>query len=233
MRFRINSEDGLCIPIDPPRKMVAIIGNTPTKRLAPLESPEWEIWGVNRILNPHYDSVGRFRADRWFEMHPINDQIQTPEDMEWIGKCPFPLYTLLWEKYLPLSLRFPMERVAKGRELFSCTFCYQIALAMDEGFEEIGMFGVDLNLGSSRERTLERMCVLWWLGYAEGKGIRVTVPKASDLLTHPRRYGYDYYGEVEWCKAYLEPVAIEMSPWKEQAEEPKVIAQVNLWRPNG
>jgi hypothetical protein len=129
--------------------------------------------------------------------------VQSDEDMKWIRACPAPLYTLELEKDLTLSLRFPIERVANGRELFSCTFCYQIALAIHEEFEEIGLYGVDLNTGTQRERTLERLCVLWWLGYAEGKGITVTLPEQSDLLNHPLRYGYDYHGEVEWCNAYL------------------------------
>ncbi len=88
-----------------------------------------------------------------------------------------------------------------------------IALAVEEGFGEIGLFGVDLNLGTARERTLERLCVLWWLGYAEGKGITVTIPAKSSLLLHPRRYGYEYKEEIESCNGYLEQVAVEMQPW--------------------
>ena len=94
-----------------------------------------------------------------------------------------------------------------------------IALAVEEGFGEIGLFGVDLNLGTARERTLERLCVLWWLGYAEGKGITVTIPKQSDLLLHPLRYGYEYWEEIEWCKAYLEPVGLEITPWREEVRK--------------
>jgi len=85
-----------------------------------------------------------------------------------------------------------------------------IALAVEEGF------GVDLNLGTAGGRTLERLCVLWWLGYAQGRGVKVTVPFGSSLLDHPLRYGYDYRGEVEWCNTYLEQVAIEVEPWKEK-----------------
>ncbi len=93
-----------------------------------------------------------------------------------------------------------------------------IALAVEEGFGEIGLFGVDLNLGTARERTLERLCVLWWLGYAQGKGVKVTVPFGSSLLDHPLRYGYDYHTENEWCKVYLEQIAIEFKAARERID---------------
>lgn len=213
MAFRLKAEEGFCEPVGPRRERVAMLGATPTNRHAPLEDSSWEVWGINRLLQPHYDSAGRFRADRWFELHPMT--VQNKQDLEWISACPAPLYTLEHELGLPLSLRYPIERVETlGRELFSCTMCYQVALAVVEGFREIGLFGMDLNLGSARERTLERACLLWWLGFAEGRGITVTIPWKSDLLLHPLRYGYDYHAEVKWCEAYLEIVAVQMAPWK-------------------
>ncbi len=214
MKFRIDAEHGIADHIDKRRFKVALTGATPLNRLAPLHNEKWEVWGINRILRHHVDNNNQFRADRWFEMHPMTIPPQDAKDMEWIRECPHPLYTLEWEKELPLSLRFPIERVAQGRELFSCTFCYQVALAISEGFEEIGLYGIELAEGSPRERTLERACLLWWLGFAEGNGLKVTVPDDSELLVHHKRYGYDYKGEDDYCRDYLTMVAHQMKSWK-------------------
>ncbi len=209
MAFRLKPDEGIVEPVEPRRNRVAILGATPTNRHAPLEDPSWEIWGLNRILSPHYDWQGRFRADRWFELHPMS--VQSREDLAWIRTCPVPLYTLGDHPELPLAVRFPLGFVEDlGRDLFSCTFCYQIALAVAEGFKVIGLYGVDLDLGDYRERTLERACVLWWLGFAEGRGVSIVLPKESRLLNHPKRYGYDYHAEVKWCREYLRRVAQEM-----------------------
>ena len=97
---------------------------------------------------------------------------------------------------VPSPARYPLARVQEAgmRRYFSCTFAYQVALAVLEGFEELGLWGVQLHLGSPRERLVERRCVDYWLGYAEGRGLRVS--QDSGLAWQPHLYGYDYDGEL-------------------------------------
>ena len=99
---------------------------------------------------------------------------------------------------------FPVDYLAdKYRDYFSCTFAYQIALAIDEGFEEIAMHGLELAFGTQREATVERACVNYWLGLAEGKGIKITVPKNDFVLSHWHRYGFNYWPEANIVKDYV------------------------------
>jgi hypothetical protein len=212
---------------DPSRRKVAILGGSRVSRYdAPLEDPSWEVWALNAMRFP--DRRGRLRADRYFELHP--ESVQTEREMDFYRACPTPIYTFdVWPS-LSNSVRFPLkeldERWAIKRnepgDLFACSFAYMVLLAMDENFAEIGLFGVDLDQGSAREKAIERTTVAYWLGMARGLGYRVTVPRSSTLLTHAYRYGYEYHLEKEWVEAWLESIATECAPWEG--------AEADMWR---
>ena len=129
--------------------------------------------------------------------------VQSPGELAWLRACKAPCYTLEQEPEIPGSVRFPLERVMEATgsvEFFTCTFAYQIALAVAEGFEVIGLYGVDLPWGNWRERVQENACVAYWIGYARGRGIEVVMPFRSALASHPFRYGYDYGQEKSWVE---------------------------------
>jgi len=199
--------DVICEPI---RSKVAIMGaNRETAGCAPLMDGDWEIWGCNGLWPLCLDAEKYFRADRWFELHPLD--VQTHKELCDMIRCPVPLYTVDYETHIPDTVRFPVERVTRFMAgalnlpkdwpgYFACTFAYQIALAISEGFREIGLYGVELIQGSFREMTYEFACVSWWLGVARGMGITVTVPDHSSLTHHPFLYGLDYHKEKEWVE---------------------------------
>ena len=149
------------------RRKVVIYGAGYGKTEAPLNDPDWEVWALNLI--PPLDFAGRLRCDRWWDIH--QRVAQTSDDLRWIAACPVPIY-------VPDDLvdagrncvRFPLEKVYAGP--FACTFAYQIALALTEGFTHIGLYGVELAYGTRRERTVEWASVNWWMGYAEAKGVK-------------------------------------------------------------
>ena len=199
---RTSIEAGRVV-LSQPRMKVAITGAGRTLRDLPWDDSEWEIWGLNNFWNALRDSEGRLRADRWFEIHPPTTDIQDPHDMEWLRTCPVPIYTTQAFPVNPNAVVFPVNRLAKKyRDYFSCTFAYQIALAMDEGFREIALHGLELALGTQREATVERACLNWWLGYAEGQGIRITIPDSDFVLSHFARYGFDYWNEAKAVEQY-------------------------------
>ncbi len=193
---------------------VAIIGAGDTKAFAPLNDPSWEVWGLNNCAT--VDKNGKLRADRWWDYHAYVAQNQA--DLGFLKVCPMPVYMPAVYPDIPNSVRLPIEAITPGtQDLFGCTFCYQIALALAEGFQEIGLFGVDLDQGSARERTIERLTTLWWLGFAQGRGVTITHPKASTLLVHPYHYGDAYHEEIAYVNAYLEEIAMAVAPWDEKA----------------
>src|SRR5690349_23207184 len=71
------------------RKWVAILGASQELQPPILSDPQWEVWGCNSLWNYHRDFEGQFRADLWFELHPLTEQ--TDQELQDMVDCPVPL----------------------------------------------------------------------------------------------------------------------------------------------
>ena len=178
----------LC-PDGSPRTKVAIIGYAATTRdLAPYHDPEWSVWGLNQL----YRLIPR--ADRWFDIHANWNEhtVEGTDHEKWLAEAPIPIYMVDRVPSIPNSVKYPVERVLSSGghpDYFTSTIAYCIALAIDEGFKEIGLWGIDLIVGE--EYGYQKPCAEFWIGVAHGKGITVTVPKESALVKQSHRYGYE------------------------------------------
>lgn len=182
-----------------PPKRVAIVGfGQPDCYDAPFDVPGWEIWGINygNRLNIMKDKEGRFRADRWFDLHQL--LAQSFDDMAWIKTCPVPLYLTEEFNGNPNALVYPLWEVKEkfdkyGPLYFASSFAYMVGLAMMEGFERIEFFGCSLDWG--RERVVENGNLQFWIGLARGLGIEVKMNYEGDVTKHPALYGFEYWDE--------------------------------------
>ncbi len=186
------------------RTKLCIYGAGLGKHEAPLDNPDWDVWAINVV--PPLDSQTRLRCDLWFDLH--QRKAQSPKDLQWIARCPVPIY-------LPPDLadasenyvQFPLDEIEEYFKCryWSCTFAYQIALALYQGhYTDIGLYGMELAWGGPRERTVEWACVAYWLGRAQERGVKVHVPKRSLLGQHFARYGFEYDREKKAVEDYLE-----------------------------
>ncbi len=178
---------------DGSEKWVAILGNGLSVSDATLDDARWEVWGLNYCLRGVFDSAGGFRPDRWFELHPLDERIvrrRRPRFFnEWLAQLQIPLYQ--FEPRWRHSRKFPLDDViaVTSYDYFSCTYCYQVALAIYEGATKIGIYGADMLTG--REALYERPVLEFWLGLAAGRGIEVEVGASTrGLQRHPGRYAY-------------------------------------------
>lgn len=204
----IDTSSGRAVRVRPRRHRVAIVGGAPSRVEAPWFDPSTEIWGLNGI--PSLDPRGVFRADRFFQIH--EEPRLDPVERAWLSVCPVPIYTAGQECENANALPYPIEAVvAKYPDYFAVSFAYEIALALLEGFTEIGLFGVELPSGTLRERTVEWACLSFWIGFAKGRGVRVTLPETTTLAWHPARYGLQYDDEVKGVEAYLRTVPPPMT----------------------
>jgi hypothetical protein len=169
------------------RTKLAIVGFAESsKDLAPFDDPSWEIVGLNQL----YRHIPR--ADRWLEIHAnfLEHVVEGTDHFKWLSEAPIPIYMVDRVPGIPNSVRYPIERVMHGHlDYFTSTVAFGIALAIEEGFKEIGLWGIDLIVGT--EYFHQKPCAEFWLGVAHGKGITVTLPRTTALCTQSHRYGYE------------------------------------------
>ncbi len=176
------------------RWKVAIIGTAPSSRsVAPYDDLSWDIWGCspgNMNCIP--------RVDAWFEIHanllwPKYIDLYGKNYIKWLSEQKFPVYLQdeSWHpKYFPHALKFPAHELVKkfGRYWFNSSFAWMTAFAIHLGYKEIGLFGVDM--ASKDEYFQQRLGFYHWLDKAKDLGIKMTIPRESDLAQPPGLYGY-------------------------------------------
>lgn len=151
---------------------VAVIGLSPkTHDLAPWDNPDWQKWGLP------WDEGYWQRLDLAFEMHDL--RLLTGEHS---GRKPGYLARL--QEIIPhlyTQQNYPFDEVAKsiGAYYFNSSIAYAMALAIHQGAEEIGVWGVDLV--ADEEYAYQRPNMEYLIGVARGKGIRVFIPDESAL----------------------------------------------------
>ena len=166
------------------KKKVAILGTVPHKMQAPFKDEDFEIWAIaHACLGDPLPKV-----DRIFEVHPWDEVIKWKSDLAWKLHPNIPVYLREARKDVKGSLAFPFEELAKKYNifddrkevLFTNSISEMIVLAIDEGFEEIHVYGVDM--AQDDEYRDQRPSCEYFIGLARGAGIKVYVPEKSDLL---------------------------------------------------
>lgn len=209
---------------------VALLGCAPGFEAAPFGQPDWEVWGLNdlylKLTAERLASV-----TRWFELHgdtPLTRSRRAADHWDKLAALTMPVYTFFSLPTVPSAIRFPQAIVDRGPNYFSCTMAYQIALALSEGATDIALFGISLT--GAREALVERPCVDYWLGYAEGRGVNTSVHQESAHgygLWHHRPYRYALDDEAERRDAYwmVRTHALTVPSWVWQEESRLQIAR--------
>lgn len=204
-------------PSDPfrptaPAKKVAIVGGASSRKRAPYGDPSWEIWAYSSLRTPTP------RITRWFEMHALGDlkgQLVRPtkrrlsyeEYLAFLQGLDCPIYMHDRHDFIPGSVVYPLQDALDAfGKCFTSTASYVIALAILEGFDTIGVWGIHLT-----ERTVysrQRPGVEYLLSVAKQRGINVYLPPGCPLRLHKRPklpstpilYGYDWQSPKAWWR---------------------------------
>jgi hypothetical protein len=174
---------------------VYIVGFAPSWPDTPWDDPNAHYWGMNAL----HKLAGEKRWDAWFQLHDIETSHPQDKDehLQWLAQSNVPVW--MWaeqiEKYpLPNAVPYPREAmVAKYGKYFTNTVSWMTALAIEQGYKKIGIYGVDMAQDS--EYQSQRPSCEYFIGLARGLGIEVEIPRTSDLLKNPFLYGYDDGGE--------------------------------------
>lgn len=175
-------------PVQGPLK-VALIGTAPSsKDLAPYDDPSWKIWACS----PGNMTLGK-RIDCWFELHSNllwkeNEHYGKPY-LEWLNKQTFPVY-MQDQTLVPRAMVFPWYEMVEtfGRDFFTSSFAWMMALAIVQGATEIALFGIDM--ASRDEYIRQRPGFYYFKRRAEERGIKVSAPYESDIMQPPALYAY-------------------------------------------
>ena len=158
---------------------VIIIAKGPGWEKAPMEG---ETWGLN-------DLVLRRPVKLTFEIHDISQvRKRRPGQIEKINRLGIPVITRMKHELLPNSIPFPLGKMPV--QYFTSTIAYMIAYAVYKEATEIEIFGIALLL--EHEYTDQKPCIEFWIGYAMGKGIKVTVHDPTTIgcfKSHQELYG--------------------------------------------
>lgn len=136
---------------------------------------EGEIWGVNDLLL-------RRPVKLTFQIHnidklPHKDFLNVEAQVEEINKLGIPVIIREKHRLFPTGIIFPYDKMSV--QYFSNTIAYMIAYAVYKGATEIEMYGVALLLKD--EYANQRPCIEFWIGYAIGKGVKVTIHSPTTI----------------------------------------------------
>lgn len=163
-------------------RRVAIIGKAGTSGLAPWRDMQWEIWGMPWISCP--------RVTRLFDVHTQECWAENTKlkDADWIDMyrseyADVPVYCDPSRFNVFINpVPFPFEEIRASLPFYYLenSIAYQLALAIHEGVDEIGLWGIHMT--GSGEYIEERPSVTYLIGLAQGRGIDVTVAPGSPLF---------------------------------------------------
>lgn len=162
-------------------RQIAIIGLAPSHDLAPWDDETWEKWGLP------WDSGYWPRYDRLFELHDrahLDAEHYPHGYLERLESVYVPLY--MQEAYFPSATKYPKAEIAAlVGDYFTSSVAYMLAMAIYEGVDRIGLWGIDM----SEDYNGQRPNFEYLLGFARGRGIDVVIHESSPLLKGPL-YGW-------------------------------------------
>lgn len=151
-----------------------------------------EIWTINYM-------GGQIRCDRIIHVDPVHPYLGIPivHDMcEYALRDNIPFYTSHPHPKYPNHVIYPFARVSAalgGITYFNTSVSYAIALAMADGYNEIGLFGCDFSYPNVHVAESGRACCEFLMGLGTQRGIRFAVAQGSTLMdmhTHQQPYGW-------------------------------------------
>ena len=184
---------------------VAIIGTAPSSRnLAPFDDPDFEIWGCSPYFNIDTRTFCDLpRMTKFFELHKWDEPALVEKLREaeadgykrWLSSLECEVIT---QEPLKGCVIYPIEAVVEefgemfvdgNFRYFTNSIAYMIAYAILEGATEIHLYGVDM--AADDEYGAQRPSCEFILGVAAGRGIKLHIPKVSDLLKCRHLYAFE------------------------------------------
>jgi len=169
----------------PKQRKVAILGTCLSRTEAPVNDLDWEIW----TIGPGGKNVQRW--DRLFEVH--GPDTWPPGFREYLEELksvqpPRMIFTEAPMPDWPAGKVIPKDHYFQkyGRMWFQSQISYALAMAIDEGVQTIGIYGIDLEAGE--EYRSQFTGARFFIDVARLAGITIILPEGCGLTRDPNPY---------------------------------------------
>lgn len=180
-------------------KVAIVCGSPSSEFLAPYDDKSWEIWVLGNRLERHIDK----RVTRIFEIHDNLAEHHDPlKYAQWLVSHNLPM--VVGPKFPANGIDskqltvFPYRAVEQlyGSLYLTSSPAYMIAMALLMDATELAIYGVDLSV-SDHEYFWQRPCVEAWIGFAKGRGVKVSIPEVSHVGKSKYIEGTDWNGDTD------------------------------------
>lgn len=150
-----------------------------------------ETWTINYMAAAIYcDRIIHVDPIHAYEGHPV-----VREFLQRALKNNIPFYTSWPHPKYPNHVVYPFDRVLQtlGVAYLNTSVAYAIALAMADGFNEIGLFGCDFSYPNVHVSESGRACCEFLMGIGSQRGIKFAIASSSTLMdmhTGQQPYGF-------------------------------------------
>jgi len=173
---------------------LVILGTANTMKDAPFEDDDFDVWTVSTAMTHGKDRVKR--VSRIFELHCDHKWKNRQNRIPLMNERNVPVYMQRHNEEIPKSVPYPIGTILnKYRDYMTNSISWMMALAIEEGYKELHFYGV--HMVTTSEYADEMPSCEYFLGLAEGLGIKVYIPPAADMLKATKLYGYEEYAPGE------------------------------------
>jgi len=197
-------------------RKIALVGFSPrTVRYIFGLPPDVEIWSVNNVDEripeiPRLDRVIDIHTYEHIRFTLLKDKDAIVRHNIWLEKeHDFPVF--MQEKFedFPASKPYPLDDALalSSKKRLTSSFAYLLAMAileLERG-DRVYVYGFDMQSNSEYAKQLPE--ALYWIGYAEAKGLEIIGAPESLLILDKALYGYEMDDMIP--RQYLERKAAE------------------------
>jgi len=176
------------------RSEVVIIGTGRYEEELPyaFDLNKTDVWALGPSAFKAYDNNEPFSYNCLFEIHnkKYSPYFRNEIYQEFLKKNPVKKIMQKESYTYPLSEAYPLEEIIEefGTKFFICSLSYAIALAIHMKYEKIVLRGINMIM---TDDLIQKNGVEFWLGIAEGRGIKVETSSVCDLLKCGKMYAYE------------------------------------------
>ena len=184
-------------------KKLAIVGMAAGFEKAPWRKPGWECWTLNSAWK-RFENEGLMEMDEhtglarypvnltaWFELHSrrylTEEWHGSMQHFRMLARLRCPIYVQHpkdwphWQNPQSFPRAAIVRQFARG-DYHASSLDWMLAFAVFQGYTHVEMFGVNLAPNEGQEPMSGRAALEYWIGFAEGRGVKVTVHEPTGVF---------------------------------------------------